>query len=77
MSLKPWLPVPITPSVTRLLGATLPPKPKRRAGDDRGKGQAGGDPARAVMSRNHGGNVGRGLDGCWLMRGRSRSRGLG
>ena len=42
MSLKPWLPVPMTPRVIRLLGATAPPEPERRAGDDRREGEPGG-----------------------------------
>ena len=32
MSLIPWLPVPITATVTRLLGATRPPSPSAPAG---------------------------------------------
>ena len=51
MSLKPWLPVPITARVIRLLGAGRPASPKRVAGDDRGKRQGGRAQAEGLIQK--------------------------
>ena len=44
MSLNPWLPVPMTPRVTRLLGATLPPRPGADAGTIAGNAKPAATP---------------------------------
>src|SRR4051794_9488501 len=68
MSLNPWFPVPITPSVTRLLGATLPLKPSAESGTITGKARPAAN-ARPVMWRKSRRECRSGTDGCWLMRG--------
>ena len=50
MSLNPWLPVPMTPTVMRLLGATLPERPS--AGPGSSVGNAKPDRARPAALAN-------------------------